>query len=240
MIRLIKEAYTVSCNYEINATVAFTLMLFASRTKKMLNRVLIIIILTIIPLTKVMANEINSSDYVLYSKIIYDYLKENSYKKGHKVFIMKSTEFKNAYEDFMHDPYKIPCLSCNNFSQINKTTSADSVFVNLWVKLDSINKHPVELDNKFKIRKYEPIMVDSTLWNIYSKENIFDWKSLYKENPKTVGVITLSKIAYSSNGKYAILYIAYQYEGLGAVAKILFIDIEQGYKIVKDEIMWQN
>ena len=205
-----------------------------------MKRITTVIILLVITSSKLVASGLDSSDYVLYSKVINNYLKEHKLKNGNKIFITGTSDFRNTYSDYMKDPYKIPCFSCSVFYPGNKPTKVDTSFVTLWVKLDSINQQPVEFDNKFKIRKYKPIIIDSTFNDSYSTVQGFDWSTFYKKNPRSVGIVTLSKIAYSDNGRYALLYLAYQYHGLGAVAKILLIDIEQDYKIIRDEVMWES
>ena len=209
-------------------------------------RTLFILIFAFITIDKISCQTSDSIDYKVYSRIIDSYNQDcvQKYKKkGTRSILINSTSnFKNVYAqiDNEYPKYlKSNCLTCSD--RIDSSFVPDTRFMNLILKLDTVNSKAVKFSNNFQLQRYKTQIIDSLEFHSFFMDNEINngWKRFYDKYPKSLGIMTLSKIAYSNDKKYCAIYIELKYNSLGAEGFVLLIDLNN-FRIIKKELLWQS
>jgi hypothetical protein len=204
------------------------------------------LIFALITIDKISGQDSDSIDYKAYSRIIDSFNQEcvQKYKKKgtRSILVNNTSKFENVYAriDNEYPKYlQYNCLTCTN--RIDSSFVPDVRFLNLILKLDTVNKKTIIFSNKFKLQRYKTQIIDSIEFNSFFKDvKINDgWKRFYDKYPKSLGFMTLSKIAYSNDKKFCAIYIELRYNSLGAEGFVLLIDLNN-FKIIKKELLWQS
>ncbi|WP_225000404.1 hypothetical protein [Cesiribacter sp. SM1] len=179
------------------------------------------------------ASQVDSINNLTYSKIILG-LFEVIDHRSNKVYIHKESDYFNDRNlKDVEDIRSLSCHSCIDIDQKNKTYTVDSTFFKLWLKLDSINEKQAVFENKIRIKGRKVVMVGPN----FSKGD--GLPVLRKILPRPIE-IKLSKIAYSEDRKYAMIYLSYRYNSLYGEGMLLLMNVEQDYNILKVETLWES
>jgi hypothetical protein len=187
----------------------------------------------------------DSIDYTIYSRIIDSFTRDcvKSYqKKGARIILINNTSnFKNIFAEDKNYPndIKYNCLTC--YDRIDNFPVLDSGFINLILKLDTVNKRAIKFSNEFVLEKYKTQIIDTIEFQSFFNDanNDDGWQKFYNKYPRSMGYMTLSKIAYSNDKKCCVIYMDLKYNSLGAEGYIILINTED-FKIIKSELLWQS
>ncbi len=183
-------------------------------------------------------------EYNVYSTIIDSFneecLEDWQRKRTKKIIINSSSDFYNTFkkDNSYLENLKYFCHSCVDW--IDNQPRYDSVLIDLILKLDTVNKSKLIFENQFKIKKFKTIILPDKKFNSYFTDDKDEgWNKFYLDYPKSIGYMTLSKIAYSTDKKLCTIYIDLRFGSLGAVGYILLLNTKN-YKIIKKEMLWQS
>lgn len=181
-------------------------------------------------------------NYYIYSKAITEYLSNhdgidtitnlviNRRKQDDNIDCESAQESKNDLR-LLYAIYR-------NLVIIKDSTSfADTIFINLACKLDSLNNEKTgciknKFDLDFKIKMFSEFKIK---W-VFRQRKKDNRKTFYKKYPNSFGIIEVSNIAYSNNKKYAVFYIGYQRFGLWGYGCLLLLDLESKNEIIKKQV----
>ncbi|NJO88092.1 MAG: hypothetical protein HC831_03350 [Chloroflexia bacterium] len=164
-------------------------------------------------------------------------------KKGVKrILVNQSSKFRNVFAEDKDYPKNFnygACLTCSD--RIDSAFVLDMRFINLILQLDTVNKKSISFSNDFQLRKYKTQLIDTAEFHSFFSNNNdnLGWKNFYCKYPKSMGFMTLSKIAYSNDKKFCTIYIELMYNSLGAEGFVLLIDMNN-FEIIKKELLWQS
>lgn len=188
----------------------------------------------------------DSTDYTIYSKVIEEFLKDNSDKdRKHLVFIENTEldeefssvikEFKDSLEKILLYDYHYSVL----FESQNKKPFLSKITKQLLIQLDSVNQTSKKISNeKLQFSSYTSSTIsESEFKKIFKKKQ--GWEKFYQKYSNAFGVLRVSKIAYSSDKKQALFYFSYMKGGLYGYGYLLWIDLESKDKMIKEMIrLW--
>jgi len=131
------------------------------------------------------------------------------------------------------------CLTCSD--RIDSSFVLDTRFINLILRLDTVNKRISNFLNDFQLRKYKTQLIDTVEFHLFflNKNDNNGWRSFYRKYPQSLGFMTLSRIAYSDDKRFCAIYIELKYNSLGAEGYVLLIDTNS-FRIIKKELLWQS
>jgi hypothetical protein len=180
-----------------------------------MNKV-IIIGLILITVEKTTGQQINSSDYQIYSKVL------NAFLQGEKV-----KERRIVLES-----------DSENELELNPFSMWDSTLAKVSYKLDSVNEEKLTFD-KFELKNYELILASKDNLSKLFGENIGNgWTSFYKKYPNCGGILRISKMFLSSNRTWGLIYISLSRGGLNGVGYLIKFDLRDKKIIRTKEKLW--
>lgn len=188
----------------------------------------------------------DSTDYAIYSKVIEEFLKDDSDKhKKHLIFTENTeldkdfsweiNEFRDSLEKILlyNDHYSVLFESQNKKPFLSEQTKQ------LLIQLDSVNKTAKKISNeKLQFNDYTSSTVSkSALKKLFKKKE--GWGKFYQKYPNAFGILRVSKIVYSLDKKQALFYFSYVKGGLYGYGYLLWIDLESKDKMIKEMIrLW--
>lgn len=180
----------------------------------------------------------DSTDYIIYSKVLEEFLSEVDTVSSQFIFEQKTSldkyfiydieTSKDSLETYLKIiPYIDFFTIKDNDAVLEETTKE------LLLKLISINKTPQKIEvDKFHFQNYTgKIISESKHKRIFKKK--YRWERFYQEYPNAFGLLSVSKIAYLSDKKEAMFYFDYIKGGLNGAGYVVWLDLDNGKVVVK-------
>ena len=89
---------------------------------------------------------------------------------------------------------------------------------------------PVSFSSTFDVRTY-----DET-WDVLRGTD--DWTAFYERNPACGGLLQLSRVGFSADGRQALLQVHYSWESLGGESSVVLLELADGdWRLVAKEVL---
>ncbi len=170
---------------------------------------------------------IPNDEYEVYSAIL---LQKNYSKSVNKIVILQMTANKTFEDDT--DAWE---SSIKNF----ESYTGKRLDVALVDDFKKKNTRTYILENKFSIPQNVVLISKKELNEIFTKEKGLEkgWDAFYQKYLNSSGIVEISRAGFNDNKTQAIIYFSNKHADLGGEGDLVFLAIEEGKWIVKEQVM---
>ena len=187
----------------------------------------------------------NINENLIYSMVLKEYFHQHSESKRIQIIVFNKNEKKlNLNTELMNE-------SLGN-EDLGMLWAVSPDLINMIGSIGYIDTTLIDLINKFErdsiVRKidfyefdlpYEVIEISGReIKRRFKKDIGKGWAKFYEDYPKSFGIVELSNLTISDDGRYCLFYVGYQKSGLNGYGCLLFVDLKEGMKIKKEIALW--